>query len=41
MQFTDTSVKKALGLIEVLRKGVKHFDKTIELFFRPETKTFF
>lgn len=25
---------KELGVIEVLRKGVKHFDKTIELFYR-------
>ncbi|MFN9339967.1 MAG: type I restriction endonuclease subunit R [Candidatus Kapaibacterium sp.] len=25
---------KELGIIEVLRKGVKHFDKTIELFYR-------
>ena len=25
---------KVLGVIEVLRKGVKHFDKTVELFYR-------
>ncbi|HRE57528.1 MAG TPA: type I restriction endonuclease [Candidatus Kapabacteria bacterium] len=25
---------KELGIIEVLRKGVKHFDKTIDLFYR-------
>lgn len=25
---------KELGVVEVLRKGVKHFDKTIELFYR-------
>jgi len=25
---------KELGVIEVLRKGIKHFDKTIELFYR-------
>ena len=25
---------KELGVVEVLRKGVKHFDKTIELFYK-------
>ncbi len=25
---------KSIGVIEVLRKGVKHFDKTIDLFYR-------
>jgi type I restriction enzyme, R subunit len=30
---------KELGVIEVLRKGVKHFDKTIELFYKQPTTT--
>jgi len=29
-----------LGVIEVLRKGVKHFDKTIELFYRKPSSTY-
>jgi len=30
---------KELGVVEILRKGVKHFDKTITLFYRkPDTK---
>ena len=31
---------KELGVIEVLRKGVKHFDKTIELFFRKPSSNY-
>ena len=31
---------KELGVIEVLRKGVKHFDKTIELFYRKPSSTY-
>ena len=32
---------KELGVIEVLRKGVKHFDKTIDLFYRkPSSSTY-
>ncbi len=35
----DEKVKE-LGVIEVLRKGVKHFDKTIELFYRKPSSTY-
>lgn len=31
---------KELGVIEVLRKGVKHFDKTIELFYRKPASNY-
>lgn len=31
---------KELGVIEVLRKGVKHLDKTIELFYRKPSSTY-
>ncbi len=31
---------KELGVIEALRKGVKHFDKTIELFYRRPSSTY-
>ena len=31
---------KELGMIEVLRKGVKHFDKTIELFYRKPSSNY-
>jgi type I restriction enzyme R subunit len=31
---------KELGVIEVLRKGVKHFDKTIDLFYRKPSSTY-
>jgi type I restriction enzyme R subunit len=31
---------KELGVIEVLRKGVKHFDKTIELFYRKPSSIY-
>ncbi len=31
---------KELGVIEVLRKGIKHFDKTIDLFYRKPSSTF-
>jgi type I restriction enzyme R subunit len=31
---------KELGVIEVLRKGVKHFDKTINLFYRKPSSTY-
>ena len=31
---------KELGVIEVLRKGVKHFDKTIELFYRKPSSSY-
>lgn len=31
---------KELGVVEVLRKGVKHFDKTIELFYRKPSSTY-
>jgi type I restriction enzyme R subunit len=31
---------KELGVVGVLRKGVKHFDKTIELFFRKPSSTY-
>ncbi|MDO9154962.1 MAG: type I restriction endonuclease [Paludibacter sp.] len=31
---------KELGVIEVLRKGVKHFDKTIKLFYRKPSSTY-
>lgn len=29
-----------LGIIEVLRKGVKHFDKTVELFYRQPSSNY-
>jgi len=35
----DDKIKK-LGVIEVLRKGVKHFDKTIELFYRKPSSSY-
>jgi len=31
---------KVLGVVEVLRKGVKHFDKTIQLFYRKPASAF-
>jgi type I restriction enzyme R subunit len=31
---------KELGVVEVLRKGVKHFDKTIDLFFRKPSSSY-
>jgi type I restriction enzyme R subunit len=31
---------KELGVNEVLRKGVKHFDKTIELFYRKPSSNY-
>ena len=31
---------KELGVIEVLRKGVKHFDKTVELFYHKPSSTY-
>ena len=31
---------KELGVIEVLRKGIKHFDKTIELFYRKPSSNY-
>jgi type I restriction enzyme R subunit len=31
---------KELGVIEVFRKGLKHFDKTIELFYRKPSSTY-
>lgn len=31
---------KQLGVIEVLRKGVKHFDKTIDLFYRKPSSIY-
>ena len=35
----DEKIKK-LGVIEVLRKGVKHFDKTIDLFYRKPSSSY-
>lgn len=35
----DEKIKES-GVIEVLRKGVKHFDKTINLFYRKPSSTF-
>ncbi|EMY80012.1 hypothetical protein pgond44_13948 [Psychroflexus gondwanensis ACAM 44] len=35
----DEKLRK-LGVIEVLRKGVKHFDKTIELFYRQPASSY-
>lgn len=35
----DEKIQK-LGIIEVLRKGVKHFDKTVELFFRQPSSNY-
>ncbi|WP_286019326.1 type I restriction endonuclease subunit R [Candidatus Venteria ishoeyi] len=35
----DEKLRK-LGVIEVLRKGVKHFDKTIDLFYRQPSSAF-
>jgi len=35
----DEKIKK-LGVIEVLRKGVKHFDKTINLFYRKPSSIY-
>ncbi|MBO1224627.1 MAG: type I restriction endonuclease subunit R [Candidatus Scalindua sediminis] len=35
----DEKIQK-LGVIEVLRKGVKHFDKTIELFYREPASSY-
>jgi len=31
---------KELGVIEVLRKGIKHFDKTIDLFYRKPSSSY-
>lgn len=31
---------KELGVIQVLRKGVKHFDKTVELFYRKPSSSY-
>ena len=31
---------KELGVVEVLRKGVKHFDKTIDLFYRKPSSNY-
>jgi type I restriction enzyme R subunit len=31
---------KELGVVEVLRKGVKHFDKTIDLFYRKPSSSY-
>lgn len=31
---------KELGVVEVLKKGVKHFDKTIELFYRKPSSVY-
>lgn len=31
---------KELGVIEVLRKGVKHFDKTVDLFYRKPSSNY-
>jgi len=35
---SDEKIKE-LGIIEVLRKGVKHFDKTVDLFYRQPSST--
>jgi type I restriction enzyme R subunit len=35
----DEKLRK-LGVIEVLRKGVKHFDKTVELFYRQPASSY-
>jgi len=35
----DDKIKK-LGVIEVLRKGVKHFDKTVDLFYRKPSSSY-
>ncbi len=35
----DAKIQK-LGVIEVVRKGVKHFDKTIELFYRKPASSY-
>jgi type I restriction enzyme, R subunit len=35
----DEKLRK-LGVIEVLRKGVKHFDKTVDLFFRQPSSNY-
>ena len=35
----DEKLRK-LGVVEVLRKGVKHFDKTIDLFFRQPSSSY-
>ena len=35
----DDKIKK-LGVIDVLRKGVKHFDKTIDLFYRKPSSSY-
>lgn len=35
----DAKIQK-LGVIEVVRKGVKHFDKTIELFYREPASSY-
>ncbi|MCD6091930.1 MAG: hypothetical protein J7J72_10555 [Bacteroidales bacterium] len=35
----DEKLRK-LGVIEVLRKGVKHFDKTIDLFYRQPSSVY-
>ena len=35
----DEKIQK-LGIIEVLRKGVKHFDKTVELFYRQPSSNY-
>jgi type I restriction enzyme R subunit len=31
---------KELGVVDVLRKGVKHFDKTVELFYRKPSSSY-
>jgi len=35
----DEKIKK-LGVIEVLRKGIKHYDKTIDLFYRKPASSY-
>ena len=35
----DAKIKE-LGVIEILRKGIKHFDKTIDLFYRKPASNF-
>lgn len=35
----DEKIQK-LGIIEVLRKGVKHFDKTVDLFYRQPSSNY-
>ena len=35
----DEKIQKS-GIVEVLRKGIKHYDKTVELFYRQPSSNY-